>query len=529
MLKGSTPSDSGGARQTDPLTTVVIDDAPEMVSLLRTVLARDPRFDLVADGDDGLQAVRLAQQHQPRLILVDISMPRMDGIAAAARIRVVSPATCVVIYTGHDDPGLAEQARKAGAAGFLSKATPIEALTDDLARVVAAHDPVASGEQGRDSGEQLRQSEERFRLLVEAVEDYAIFMLDPAGLIVSWNSGAERIKGYTASEIIGRHFRVFYPEDKQLAGHPEYELVQALSEGHFEEEGWRVRKDGSLMWANVLITPVYDERGKHLGFAKVTRDITERRKHQQEREAAAQSLADLNVELGRANQVLVATAEQRADFLAVTAHELRTPISVISGSANALSTYWEELDKAEREDLLGTISTSAARLSRLLDDLQTAARLESGSMDLTLGPVRVNEVLEAAVSAARVHHGSDAPRLQTLADVTVRADRDRLAQAVDNLVQNAYRHGRPPVRIVLRDHEGVAEIRVSDAGDGVPGAAQARLFERYVTGGRRKGTGLGLFIVRELARAQGGDAWWEESTGDDDAFVIGLPVASGEQ
>jgi PAS domain S-box-containing protein len=376
--------------------------------------------------------------------------------------------------------------------------------------------------------EQLRQSEERFRLLVEAVEDYAIFMLDPAGLIVSWNSGAERIKGYAASEVIGRHFRMFYPEDKQIGGHPEYELVQALAVGHFEEEGWRVRKDGTLMWANVLITPVYGDDGAHLGFAKVTRDISERRKHQDEREAAERNLAALNVELGRANEILTATAEQRADFLAVTAHELRTPISVISGSASALSTYWEDLGKEERDDLLGAISTSAARLTRLLNDLLTAAKLESGSMDLRLGPVRLSEVLEEAVTNARLNHGGEGPQLDASSELTVRGDRDRLAQAVDNLVQNAFRHGRPPVRIMLRDNQGVAEIRVSDAGDGVPTGARTRLFERYVTGGRKQGTGLGLFIARELARAHGGDAWWDAPADADAAFVIGIPLGGGE-
>jgi PAS domain S-box-containing protein len=358
---------------------------------------------------------------------------------------------------------------------------------------------VQSGSPGSDS--------EQFRLLVEAVEDYAIFMLDPAGLILSWNSGAQRIKGYAADEIIGRHFSVFYPEERRQAGHPEQELVQALAEGHLEEEGWRVRKDGGQIWANVLITPVYADNGEHVGFAKVTRDITERRRLQEEREAAA---------------------EQRAEFLAVTAHELRTPISVIAGSAKALSTYWEDLGADERNDLLGTLSTSAARMSRLLNDLLTAAKLETGSMDLKVAPVNLGDLLETAVAAARITHGASAPQLDMGAEVTVRADPDRLAQAVDNLVQNAYRHGRPPVRIMLRDNAGMAEIRVADSGDGVAGSAQDRLFDRYVTSGERHGAGLGLFIVRELARAQGGDAWWDSSSDVGAAFVIGLPVVGGE-
>jgi PAS domain S-box-containing protein len=128
----------------------------------------------------------------------------------------------------------------------------------------------------------LRASEMRFRLLVASVEDYAIFTLDPNGVVVSWNAGAQRSKGYRAEEIIGRHFRVFYPPDKQQSRHPEHELRLALRDGRYEEEGWRLRKDGSRFWANVVITAVYDDTGAHLGFAKVTRDTSERRRMEQE-------------------------------------------------------------------------------------------------------------------------------------------------------------------------------------------------------------------------------------------------------
>jgi PAS domain S-box-containing protein len=120
--------------------------------------------------------------------------------------------------------------------------------------------------------DQLRNSEERFRLLIEAVKDYAIFMLDPTGLVVSWNTGAQRSKGYLAEEIIGQHFRVFYPPEVRARRHPEHELEMALRDGHYEEEGWRIRKDGSRFWANVLITAVFNAAGEHVGFAKVTRD-----------------------------------------------------------------------------------------------------------------------------------------------------------------------------------------------------------------------------------------------------------------
>lgn len=135
--------------------------------------------------------------------------------------------------------------------------------------------------------EDLRKSEELFRLLVEAVADYAIIMLSPDGVVVSWNAGANRSKGYTAKEIIGQHFRVFYSPEQQQARQPEHELDVALRDGHFEEDGWRFRKDGSRFWANVVITAVFNAPGEHIGFAKVTRDSTERRRLEQQREHAA--------------------------------------------------------------------------------------------------------------------------------------------------------------------------------------------------------------------------------------------------
>jgi len=155
--------------------------------------------------------------------------------------------------------------------------------------------------------QEVRHSEERFRLMVEAVKDYAIFMLDPEGRVASWNAGAERIKGYRSSEILGKHFSIFYPPDRVAARWPEHELEVARAEGRFEEEGWRLRKDGSRFWANVIITAVYDQSGELRGFTKVTRDLTERRRM----------------------ETLEAEGKQMTEFLAMLGHELRNPLAPI--------------------------------------------------------------------------------------------------------------------------------------------------------------------------------------------------------
>ena len=651
----------------DPVTIVVVDDASEVRLLVKTRLRMSGLLRVVGEGADGAQAVALAREHQPALMLLDVSMPGMDGLAALPRVLEVSPSTRVVLYSGFEEQGLAGEAQRLGAAAFIEKSSPIDSLSDRLLDVLAPDErpepagghgaPLASGgphgvpavdqqvlddhverfrevfeeaaigmatmtltgrlvrgnralaallrrpvteltglfygqftdgrgeqvtaaleeirrrpvdivqlEHGlagaaddrrvrailapvRDSlgrvlylflqvqdvtaeraaVEQLRKSEERFRLLVEAVEDYAIFMLDPTGHVVSWNSGAQRSKGYTDEEIIGQHFRVFYPPEAQARRHPEHELELALRDGHYEEEGWRVRKDGSRFWANVLITAVFNEVGEHIGFAKVTRDNSERRRLEQEREHAVQALASTNAELESANARLEQVAQDQAQFLAVTAHELRTPVGVLGGSAETLTRHGDDLTDEERAELLEAMETSSRRLRRLLADLLTASRLQASSLEIHPAPILVSDIVADAVTTVS-RTTSDAEILvETPADLVVYGDRDRLGQAVDNLLANALRHGTPPVRITARRGPGRVEIRVSDHGSGVTAEAQPRLFKRFATGRSSGGSGLGLFIVRELARVHGGEAFYEQGSPQQPsgAFVISLPSGDG--
>jgi PAS domain S-box-containing protein len=627
----------------DRLSVVVVDDGADVRPLVRTRLRLSGLFDVVAEGGTGLEAVALAAKFLPDVVLLDVSMPHMDGLEALPRIRTVSPETKVVMFSGFDERGLAARAFELGAVGFLEKSVPINELADRvyelvrgatpvrrvddagartadddlqagevlsqhlerfrevfeeaavgmgtmtlaghlvranraLARMLGtdiesltgvsyvdlAHDlesehfvaaldevtatptsvvqlehrlevggvvsdvratlaPVVDADgralylflqmqdvtAQRAAEEQLRQSEERFRLLVEAVQDYAIFMLDPQGKVASWNIGAERSKGYTAHEIIGRHFRTFYPPDKQEAKHPEWELEMAIRDGRYEEEGWRIRKDGSRFWANVLITALRSESGELVGFTKVTRDMTERR-------AMLQNLEGANARLRKA-------AEEQAQFVAVTAHELRTPIRVVTGCADTLAKHWADMHEDERAGMIDAMDASAARLRRLLDDLLVASRLEAGALEIQIVPVDVASVLAGCVASAL----STQPDAEVAVDcppgLTVRGDADRLAQIVDNLLSNALWHGRSPVRVSAEVGESTVDICFADAGEGVPLAMRTRLFERFATGETHGGTGLGLFIVRELARAQGGDARYEDGPDGSSRFVVSLP------
>ena len=267
----------------------------------------------------------------------------------------------------------------------------------------------------------LRLSEENFRLLIAAVSEYAIFMLDRDGIVVSWNAGAKRIKGYSPDEIVGRSFRVFYPPEDRATGHPEQNLETARRNGEFAEEGWRVRKDGSRFWASVVISAVYDDAGRHIGFAKVTRDQSTQREHEQERKHLI---------------------TEQTHLLAVTAHELRTPTAVIEGSVSALEASSEE--GSEHDTLLANIVSSTHRLRRLAADLSTASQLQRGTLQYRLDDVTLATILRGAAARREAAESGVHIDLEVADAVTVRADADRLGQAIDNLLDNAVRHGHAP-------------------------------------------------------------------------------------
>lgn len=635
-------------------TVVLVDDSPDVRLYVRACLELSGRFAVVAEGGTGHDAVALAAAHQPDLMVLDVSMPEMDGLEALPRVCAASPGTRVVMFTGFEEEGLGARARELGAVALREKSMSAQRLADDLTAIMSAPPPLAAPDhstrsdrltetstvldehrerfrevfdeaaigmgtmtlagqlvranralaslvgrpmeslvgtdfhevlpdddghpfaealgtaimsnadvvqfehglaakpasarirttlapirdshgaalylfaQLQDVTEQraaetaLRQSEERFRLLVEAVTDYAIFMLDADGRVQSWNAGAQRMKGYTSEEIIGQHFRRFYPAEMQQLEHPEHELMLALRDGRYEEEGWRVRKDGGRFWANVVLTAIHDPQRGHIGYTKVTRDVTERRRMLIEQEAATAALARANKDLEAANVRLARIAEDQAQFLAATVHELRTPIAVLGGAADLLRSEGQ-LQTRQRQDLLESVAANATRLRRLVDDLLMAARLDAHAVRLDLDSVALQPLLARAVAAANQRFGADDVHLDLPnGDLVAVADAERLDQILDNLINNALSHGRPPVHVSAAAVDGRIELRVTDSGEGVPDELRSRLFTRYASAARG-GTGLGLYIVRELAQAQGGDAWYEE--GPPPTLAVSVPRA----
>jgi PAS domain S-box-containing protein len=370
---------------------------------------------------------------------------------------------------------------------------------------------------------------DQFELLVASVVDYAIFLLDAEGRVASWNPGAQRLKGYPAEEILGQHFSRFYPMEDVEAGKPERELAGATAQGRIEDEGWRVRKDGSLFWANVVITALRDEDGTLLGFAKITRDLTERKRAEdvlRESEAREREAA---VRLRQLDQM-------KNEFVAMVAHDLNSPLAVATGFVDLVLSGWDELGDAEKRSHLERVRRTTVSLTALVNDILSVGRIESGELDIERQPFDLSALLHRAASEGAPPDRSDRIRVQVEAGAPMAmGDERRVWQVVMNLLSNALKFSptdRPvELRLSLEGAELVVSVR--DHGSGIASGERERVFERFVrvaqpeTAGAR-GSGLGLYISRSLIEAQGGRIWVESEIGRGAMFRFTLPVAPGE-
>jgi PAS domain S-box-containing protein len=371
---------------------------------------------------------------------------------------------------------------------------------------------------------ELRHSEEQFRLLVDGVKDYAIFMLDQAGNVVSWNSGAEQIKGYRADEIIGRHFSCFYGHEDIESEKPKRELESAAKDGRFEEEGWRLRKDGSRFWASVVITALRDEFGVLRGFAKVSRDITKRI----EAEAAVKARQALEVRAAE----LKRTTDELQQLAYVAAHDLQEPLRMVISYTQLLARRYQGRLDADADEFLSFAVDGALRMKLLVQGLLAYCRVETTGKDLLetssaaaleLALVKLRAAIED--SGAIVTHGP-LP--------TVTADSVQLAQLFENLVGNAIKyHGVDPPRVHVSaknlDSEWIFSVR--DNGIGIDSQYFGRIFVMYqrLQGQKQiSGSGMGLAVCKKIAERHSGRMWVESSLGKGSTFCVALPDGKEE-
>lgn len=389
--------------------------------------------------------------------------------------------------------------------------------------------------------ETLKLSEERARRMFEGVKDYAMILLDVEGRVTSWNEGARRIKGYEPNEVIGKYFSIFYPEQDVQMGKCEYELKEAIETGRFEDEGWRVRKDGTKFWASVLITTIYGDRGKALGFTKVTRDMTDRKRADDLLKMAYANLEKRVDERTRAltaaNDQLLEAVRVRDDFLNIASHELRTPLTPLKLQTQVLirsvkKKTFTDIDEERLVRIAESCEKAISRLASLVDNLLDVSRISNGKLVLTYETFDLAEmgrdILERyksdiITSGCKVGYHADQPVIGLF-------DRLRMEQVFLNLLTNAIKYGdKKPVQITVSSSQQSAIMSFQDSGMGIAKENQERIFEKFErvsSTGTVSGLGLGLYITRQIVGAHGGTLSVESFSKEGSLFKVTVPLAA---
>jgi PAS domain S-box-containing protein len=379
----------------------------------------------------------------------------------------------------------------------------------------------------KQNDESLRQSEERYRALVEQLTDYGIFMLDEKGKIVSWNEGANRIMGYAANEIIGKYVSIFFPEEDIINGKPAHELKVAKEKGKYEEEGWRLRKDGCPFWANVVVTAVYNNQGVHIGFSKVTRDLTERKEAEKALKQSYDRYRQLANELREANIGLQYANQELEQFTSIVSHDLQEPIRTIKSFLKLIDI---KLSQGEYTDLTAYIQKSigaANRMRELIHNLLNYSQLAKN--EVVMETISVHEVVnEALQNLKSAVERSDASIIVDSEVEEFEGDRVQIVQLIQNLLSNALKFTRekdPQVTIRCRRESGHVKFSIADNGIGIAASDMTKVFEifrRLHTDKTYPGTGIGLAICKKIVDRHRGRIWPESEIGKGTTFHFTL-------
>jgi PAS domain S-box-containing protein len=389
--------------------------------------------------------------------------------------------------------------------------------------------------------DRLRRSEERYRLLVEQVKDYGIFMLDTEGNITSWNEGAARINGYSTNEILGKNFSIFYPEEDKIAGKPEWELEVAARVGKYEEEGWRIRKNGDWFWVGVVITAIYNEEGKLYGFAKVTRDLTERKKAEAELKESFERYRLLAEELKQTNTQLLEVNHQLEQFASIASHDLKEPLrKIITFSDMLLNDKESSLSQTGRRNFTKVIESSR-RMARMIEDILAFSSLTEKQEFEIVSLQRVldetTELLEEVIEEKKAIVRSD--RLPEIWGVP-----SQLRQMFQNLLSNSLKFSKkdetPQINITceflngkqitepgIKPEINYVQICFEDNGIGFDQKDKEKifqLFKRLHTRDEYSGTGIGLSVVKKIVENHDGFISAQSSKDKGAGFKILLPV-----
>jgi PAS domain S-box-containing protein len=534
----STPSlvasrDSGPA--TEAITEVRRKEALLKTGALQNAILNSANFSIIATDEKGV------------IQLFNIGAESMLGYAAVEVVDKITPADI------HDPQEVIERARSLSlelattiAPGFEALAfkasrgiedkyeltyirkdgsrfpaiVSVTALRDGEGRIIGYLLIGTDNSARKQVEEKLRWTEEGFRLMVESVTDCAIVMLDSDGNVVSWNTGAERIKGYRAEEIVGQHFSRFYPAQDIERGLPQRDLDAAADAKRLEVEGWRVRKDGSTFWANVVFTAILDAAGNARGFAKLTRDLTERRQVEETLTKAKRTAEKANL--------------AKSDFLSSMSHELRSPLNAILGFAQLMESDATPATPSQKSSI-AEILRAGWYLLELINEILDLAQIESGKLSLSQEPTSLVEVIlecQAMIEPQAQRAGvrmtfppPDPPRF-------VIADRTRLKQVLINLLSNAVKYNQIGGTVILDCVPSTPDrvrISIKDTGAGLSPEKLGQLFQPFNRLGQERGavegTGIGLVMSKRLVELMGGVIGVESSIGVGSVFWFELVSA----
>jgi|GEM_PF-693579 len=540
---------------------LLVEDNPADARLLTTLLKNSQipfNIEVVTDGEEATRYLTQKGTHSttpvPDVVLLDINLPKKDGFEVLAEIRQDARVADipVIIISSSKNPEDVLRGQALNAAGFYAKPSDIldyEKLAETLIQEVfpralpkrlAAFTKKAPATPLAGAESEGPQSDELFRQIVEAVKEYAIFMLNSRGNILTWNEGAERVKGYKGSEVIGKHFSIFYTKEALEKNHPQYELEVAKREGVYEEEGLRVRRDGSTFWANVVITALHDKDGVLQGFAKVTRDVTEKRKADDARRKFSEELErkvkERTEELEQSRKELMEQRDQLTrsntdlqQFAYVASHDLQEPLRGIITCHQLLEKRYAKNITPEMQEYMSIAVESSQRMKALIEGLLQYGRV--GQVSLTGNPVDFNQVAQDAVALLKPVIDETGAKITIGNLPSLQADGALVTHVFKNLISNAikYRGDKSPVIDVNAEKKGATwNFTVKDNGMGIESKYFDRIFVIFqrLHSDRRKypGTGIGLAVCKRIIEAHGGNISLESKPGAGTTFRFTLPA-----
>ena len=509
---------------TEPTANILIVDDDRKTLLGMEALLSGPGRQIVT-AVSGQEALRWLLRKDFSLILLDVRMPDMDGFETADLIRQSERLRHIpIIFLSAIDTLAADVYRGAakGAVDYLFKPVVADVLKSKVSVFV---DLFHINE--RLKLKAIQQSEERFRLLVESMQDYAIFMLDPDGRVTSWNTGAENIEGYRHEEIVGEPFARFYTDEDQARGLPEQALRYASINERSEQEGWRVRKDGTHFWANTVVSALVDERRSLVGFSVVTRDLTDRKRVE---EILRESEAKLRKQAQELEQQLIASGRlvSLGVVTASMAHEFNNPLGIVMGFTEELL---NDADPASRNyQALKIIDEETRRCQRIIQELLQFARPRSAD----LCPTDVKQAIDKTLNMVTNRLYKQKIETSVLVDnelPLISADPQQLEQVLVNLFLNAIdampNGGSLTVAAALRSADGdvpAVAIAVTDDGAGIDENDLSKIFQPFFSAKKGKGIGLGLSICDRIIQNHGGRIVVESQPGKGTSFKIHLPL-----